>query len=173
MAKLYGCYESLVSGQTTEGLSALTGFPCRSIKIQVTQDVQDETALDPDLIWGLLLSYYTAGFLMGAACSCSATGANQISEEEYRERGLLMRHAYSIISVTTINDELRLVRLRNPWGQLVWTGDWSDQSPLWSPELQEVLQPYYGSDGIFWMSFTDFQRYFEKVTFELESIQVD
>lgn len=168
MAKLYGCYESLVSGQTTEGLSALTGYPCRAIKIQntVTPDSaqssigEDETTLDPDFIWTLLMSYHSAGFLMGAACGCNTDST--IDAEEYKDKGLLMRHAYSIINVTTVNNE-KLLRLRNPWGQKVWTGDWSDESPLWTPELREELQPNCSSEGIFWISFTDFQRYFEKV----------
>ena len=36
---------------------------------------------------------------------------------------------------------VRLVKLRNPWGTGVeWNGDWSDKSPLWTPELKEELE---------------------------------
>lgn len=172
MAKLYGCYEALVSGQTTEGLSALTGYPCRSIRVQNSMSSLDgmppeggigdeEISLDPDFIWTLLLSYYTAGFLMGAACGCNLDSS--VQAEEYQDRGLLMRHAYSIIKVVTMNNDQQMIQLRNPWGQLVWNGDWSDQSPLWTPELRDEYQPNQASQGVFWISFNDFQRYFEKV----------
>lgn len=170
MAKLYGCYESLVSGQTTEGLSALTGYPCRSIKLQNQIQPEDsqscvgdeETLLGPDYIWTMLMSFQSAGFLMGAACGCVAVD-EMADEKEYMSKGLLMRHAYSIINVTVVNGDIRLLRLRNPWGTQVWNGDWSDNSPLWTPELAAELKPNASSEGIFWISFSDFQRYFEKV----------
>lgn len=171
MARMYGCYESLVSGQTTQGLAALTGFPCRSIRTQVSlspqnsnmrvcHSVLEEKTFNSDIIWALLLSYKTAGFLMGAACGCDKEST--VPPEEYQEKGLLMLHAYSIISVVSI-DRNRLLQLRNPWGSQVWNGDWSDQSPLWTDEMRLEYQPNKSSEGIFWMCFHDFQRYFEKV----------
>lgn len=206
MAKLYGCYESLVSGQVIEGLAALTGFPCRSIRIHSmpkdqkksptnnnrkgdengsggTGSGDDDPSFDPDFLWTMLLSYYTAGFLMGAACGSvtkipvSASvlkmqqerghqqhAATPGDDEDYTKMGLLNHHAYSIVSVVHVEGaDLRLIRLRNPWGTQVWNGDWSDGSSLWTPELKEQLKPVAASEGIFWMSFVDFQRYFEKV----------
>lgn len=29
---------------------------------------------------------------------------------------------------------------RNPWGSMEWTGDWSDNSPLWTEEMQVGYQ---------------------------------
>ena len=164
MAKMYGCYESLVSGQTYEGLSALTGYPCRSIRTQTVPSAQskpeEEAMLEPDFIWTLLLSYQSAGFLMGAGCGCNTDV--QIEAEEYEQKGLLMQHAYSIINVTNVGADTRLLQLRNPWGRQVWTGDWSDESTTWTNELREQLKPNRANEGVFWMSFADFQRYFEK-----------
>jgi len=31
---------------------------------------------------------------------------------------------------------VRLCVMRNPWGQGEWKGEWSDNSPLWTPELR-------------------------------------
>lgn len=53
----------------------------------------------------------------------------------------------------------RLVRLRNPWGHYSWRGDWSDSSPLWTPELREQLIPHGADEGVFWMSFQDVLKY--------------
>ena len=75
----------------------------------------------------------------------------------------------------------RLIKLRNPWGRLEWRGDWSDASPLWTPELRgELARPAHGGggapagagrsaaggsadDGVFWMCWDDFRDYFTAV----------
>lgn len=45
--------------------------------------------------------------------------------------------SYSLLDLKWINfkgEELLLVKLRNPFGTYEWEGDWSDKSPLWTPE---------------------------------------
>jgi calpain-15 len=54
--------------------------------------------------------------------------------------------------------------LRNPWGNFEWDGDWSDKSPLWTQELQEIAKiSLEGDDGTFWMSFKDFIDHFDSL----------
>lgn len=53
------------------------------------------------------------------------------------------------------------MRLRNPWGHYSWKGDWSDDSPIWTPQLREMLMPHGASDGVFWISFDDVLKYFD------------
>lgn len=55
---------------------------------------------------------------------------------------------------------MRLIRLRNPWGQVEWNGEWSDKSSLWTPELKTQCGFLNANDGIFFMSETDFLKYF-------------
>jgi calpain-5 len=60
-------------------------------------------------------------------------------------------------------DDLQFVRLRNPWGRKEWTGDWSDNSPLWTRRLKAKLNFVNADDGAFWMSFSDFSMHFDDV----------
>lgn len=45
--------------------------------------------------------------------------------------GIMTGHAYGLIDVFEITSEIRthrLLRVRNPWGEMEWKGKWSDQS---------------------------------------------
>jgi len=43
-------------------------------------------------------------------------------------------------------------------------GDWSENSPLWTKELREEINPVFDAeDGNFWISWKDFLRYFKCV----------
>uniref|UniRef100_A0A8B9F9W8 Calpain-3 n=1 Tax=Amazona collaria TaxID=241587 RepID=A0A8B9F9W8_9PSIT len=83
--------------------------------------------------------------------------------------GLVKGHAYSVTAVeeTTFKGEkIRLVRLRNPWGQVEWNGPWSDKSEEWTfinEEEKIRLQHKIVEDGEFWISFEDFMRHFTKL----------
>ncbi len=54
--------------------------------------------------------------------------------------GLVDAHAYSLIATHEEEYEkgkkARLIQIRNPWGFKEWTGDWSDKSDKWTPELR-------------------------------------
>lgn len=56
-----------------------------------------------------------------------------------------------------------MVKLRNPWGRGEWKGDWSQKSHLWSTNLKKQLKVTDSEDGIFFMDFEDFRKYFTDV----------
>lgn len=68
----------------------------------------------------------------------TGTGVSSISEEEYRAKGLLSNHAYSMLKVVQIAEH-RLLKLRDPTGVDEWCGDWSNESKLWTNPLRQQL----------------------------------
>jgi hypothetical protein len=55
---------------------------------------------------------------------------------------------------------VRLLKLRNPWGQGEWTGAWSDKSPLWTDDLREQFNVKTENDGCFYIPLADYIREF-------------
>ena len=57
-----------------------------------------------------------------------------------------------------------LLKLRNPWGNFEWKGDWGDESDKWTPELKEQVGfEEAADDGAFWFGLDDFVKYFGRV----------
>ncbi|MEQ2231960.1 Calpain-1 catalytic subunit, partial [Ilyodon furcidens] len=67
--------------------------------------------------------------------------------------------------VTYRGNPTKLVRIRNPWGEVEWTGPWSDDSREWDYVDNSVKDRLHkrSEDGEFWMSFSDFLREFNRL----------
>ena len=57
----------------------------------------------------------------------------------------------------------RIVKLRNPWGKGEWKGSWSDTDSRWTSQLRSELEMSKKEDGIFFMEYKDFSKYFSDV----------
>ncbi|XP_074005711.1 calpain-3 isoform X5 [Numenius arquata] len=154
-AKLHGSYEALKGGNTTEAMEDFTGG--------VTEFYEIKDA--PKDIYKIMKHAIDRGSLM-------ASSIDTIVPMQYETRmscGLVKGHAYSVTAVeetTFKGKKLRLVRLRNPWGQVEWNGPWSDKSEEWNfvDEAEKIrLQHKIVEDGEFWISFEDFMRHFTKL----------
>lgn len=58
--------------------------------------------------------------------------------------------------------KIKLVLLRNPWGEKEWRQGWSDEDPRWktNPELRNLLQNELKDDGKFYIEWNDFKKYY-------------
>ncbi|KAF9771918.1 hypothetical protein IL306_010387 [Fusarium sp. DS 682] len=149
-AKVHGDYHALDGGWAGTAVEDLTGG--------VNTVVAGNRVLRKERLWREMLGSdgEDGEFVFGL----SAGGPG-----EDHNNGIVLRHAYSILKVAEVEDEegnkVRLVKIRNPWGQKSedghgeWHGPWSDGSKQWTPHMIRKLQHQFGDDGIFWMSFSD------------------
>lgn len=155
-AKVHGDYGALDGGWAGTAVEDLTGG--------VTTVVAGNRVLRKERLWREMVGSGSedGAFVFGL----SATGLGADSRN-----GLVLRHAYSILKATEVENEegikFRLVKIRNPWGQRSetgtgeWHGPWSDGSREWTPYMIQKLRHEFGDDGIFWMSYDDVLVHFK------------
>ncbi|KAL2148713.1 hypothetical protein VTH82DRAFT_1860 [Thermothelomyces myriococcoides] len=144
-AKAHGDYAAIEGGHTGEGIEDLTGG--------VTTEIFTSDILDKERFWSELLRV-NQDFLFGCSTGLWGLGFGE-------RRGIQEGHAYSIMRAVEIDGE-RLLLLKNPWGKVEWTGPWSDGSKEWTPEWLQKLNHRFGDDGVFWISYKDLLRKFQR-----------
>lgn len=164
-AKFNGSYDSIEGGFTSWALTELTGgISIEMNKLTTSGDKELEKRLNGFDLFELMEKLWN---------KCIVTSSNYGGSNEKIVRGLVCGHAYSLIGVErvkTSNGEVRLVKIRNPWGETEWTGDWSDHrdgKDEWktvSDEEKNRIGYNNKNDGSFWMTFQDWINEFELCT---------
>jgi len=110
--------------------------------------------------WQKLVFWNQSNYLIGA-------GSPVGSDSDVSDMGIVQGHAYSVLDVYEVEGN-KLIQLRNPWGEETeWLGAWGDKSKEWTERRRRMVyermqqrgvqQTDIGkSDGVFWMSITDF-----------------
>ncbi|KAJ1074396.1 hypothetical protein K5549_001091 [Capra hircus] len=153
-AKLNGSYEALTGGSTVEGFEDFTGGISEFYNLKKP----------PAGLFQIIRKALRSGSLL--ACSIDVSSAAET--EAITSQKLVKGHAYSVTGVEEVDFRgcpERLIRLRNPWGEVEWKGAWSDDAPEWNyidPRQKEQLGKK-AEDGEFWMSFSDFLRQFSRL----------
>ncbi|XP_076847941.1 calpain-9 [Brachyhypopomus gauderio] len=154
-AKLNGSYEALKGGSTLEALEDFSGGVGETF----------ETKAAPSDLYSIMRKALDRGSMMG----CSIDITSSAESEAQTSTGLVKGHAYSITGLEEVNyrgRNVRLVRVRNPWGQVEWNGPWSDNSREWSyvdKAVKTRLLENAAEDGEFWMEFDDFKSNYDRV----------
>ena len=122
-AKVHGTYARMEGGLPCFAASHLVGVPSESIRHDQIEDPED--------FFNMLKLADIRDFTMMAA----SHGQGEVTSDE----GVVSGHAYSLISIHEFKhrgQDVRLLKLRNPWGTGEWKGAWSDDAPEWTDKLR-------------------------------------
>ena len=139
-AKLFGNYSVVETGISDEAFEYILGVPSY-LYLARYQSVNK--------IWRKIYLADKSNYIISAS-------TNQTANEDV---GLTGSHTYSVISAHDISG-YKILKLRNPWGQFEWNGDFSDHSSLWTPEIKEEVGYVKAEDGMFCMTVEDFKKHF-------------
>jgi len=151
-AKVHGTFARVSGG--------LSGFACAHLTGVPSEKVMTAKVKDPDHLWKKLRASHKKNFSM----MCSSVGKG----EKNMGNGIITGHAYTVVDLRKFEHNgkiVRLIRLRNPWGQGEWTGDWGTNSSLWTNALRKQMDEENLEDnGIFYMPFSDFMTHFSSMS---------
>ena len=157
-AKLNGSYSNIIGGNLPLAIYNMFGY-YPSLKEVQKWNIPEK--LKKVSLFERIMKYQEQGAVMGASITVSNLPKG-VTKEEVDSKGLIKDHCYLIIKAREASNK-QFICLRNPWGSHEWNGDWSDDSPLWTPQLMKELKFVKGDDGTFWMSEKDFFRYFSDI----------
>ena len=139
MAYYHGTYEAIEGGWPEIALNTLAGAPGRTYWHGYNTTEDD--------LWDLLIALPDNAMLQ------SGTAEDR--------NGIAGGHAYTLLKPIQVGDGPKLMEIRNPWAEYEWTGDYSDDSNLWTDDLKEA----YGftevrNEGVFFMPYDDYWTHF-------------
>lgn len=126
-AKWYGNYEHTIAGWMKHAVSALNGSPV---------DEKWHHSQTADQIWDFLRTHHEDKDIITAASNFDCGSDNNLTPD-----GIACSHAYSILgskvmefedSETGVTKNIRMIKVRNPWGTENYWGPWSDFHANWN-----------------------------------------
>ena len=155
-AKVNGGYANIIGGNPGEALEFLTGFSSLSYDTE-GKDGDDLNEYKIEVVKQLQISDKENSII-----SCQTTSKTDVSGV-----GLITGYTYNMLDFhqiqTSNGEKVYLIKLRNPWSQGEWNGDWSDKSPLWDDTAKKQVNFTDKVDGIFFMNDNDFFKYFTHI----------
>lgn len=165
-AKAHGGYLNIDGGIIREALRDVSGAPCSSYFSSMES---------PEVHWKRILEGEQNNWVMCAASDDIRKTGNDARD---KTTGLSGNHAYSLLAAYEIDNSKgyprlvnhkekgsstneRIVKLRNPWAKGEWNGPWRDNDRTkWTPQMRQLLNHGEKDDGVFFMPFDKFLKYF-------------
>ena len=97
---------------------------------------------------------------------CGSVSCGDENEAEKEKMGIISYHEYSILDAVVSGGQ-KFLRLRNPWGNTEWKGEYSDGHSSWDehPDIKKELITDRGfdkkNDGSFWILWDTVLYYYE------------
>ncbi|XP_063333233.1 calpain-8 [Pelmatolapia mariae] len=153
-AKVSSSYEALNGGSSVEGFEDFTGGIAESYDLKEA----------PPFLFHIIRKALKLGSLLGCSIDISSSHETELITSQKLVKG----HAYSITAAEQVHhcgSPVELIRIRNPWGQVEWTGAWSDSSKEWDGVRAEEKRRLdrCAEDGEFWISYHDFLSHFSRL----------
>ncbi|XP_061588137.1 calpain-10 isoform X1 [Cololabis saira] len=163
-AKLHGSYEQLWAGQVSEALVDLTSTVTERWTPGDSEEEQ-QTGHDSDQIRRKRLDLKLLDPVKDiCALSCSTHSSHGGAGDPGQYHALTVMEWLDVPKVS--GGEVRLLRIKNPWGRCCWGGawiwsgaGWSSVDPVCASDLQARL-----SEGEFWLDEDEFMSQFDDVT---------
>ena len=151
-AKVNGGYANIVVGYPREVFEALTPFT--TIPIEVSRENKVS-------LWNNIKGADSYNCIMTCSIREGTPGLSNV--------GLIANHSFTLVSAfeRKVDDEIvKLMKIRNPFGEGEWNGDWSDNSNKWNKAAKKAFPEFSKAkdDGIFWIDFDNFCKYFQVVS---------
>ncbi|GAB7347639.1 hypothetical protein MBLNU459_g4508t1 [Dothideomycetes sp. NU459] len=137
-AKAHGDYGSLDGGDTSEGIEDLCGG--------VSVTLKPSQILDKNKFWEEMKEVNTKYLFAGGA-------------RHWERNGKSANHAYAVLQ-TAEHGDLRLLKIRDPWGRHQDDGPWNHKFSEWTADLVERLKYDFKDPGVFWMTYQNFLKHF-------------
>uniref|UniRef100_A0A3B4TCB1 Calpain-3 n=1 Tax=Seriola dumerili TaxID=41447 RepID=A0A3B4TCB1_SERDU len=188
-AKVHGSYEALKGGNTLEAMEDFTGGVTEFFELpeapkelyKIMRKALERGSLmgcsiDLDIffLFNLILRKHgfsrqiqnrllQSVFRSDICCIFQVVSASEM--ETRTDQGLVKGHAYSITGLEEVGKDtrIRLIRLRNPWGWVLWKGPCSKEWSTISKGDKENLTKQTMEASEFWMCFDDFKRNYTKL----------
>lgn len=145
-AKLHGSYCMIRKGSSISAMPHLTGAPSVQIDHNFVEDVEQ--------FWQIIIDADEKNFVV--TCANCETDFSESVKTTKRRTGVVSSHSYSLLSVHAFKsgrEQVRLLKLRDPWGTSIWDGDWSTNSPKWTEKIkQELGVQEKEAEGIFFIA---------------------
>ena len=91
----------------------------------------------------------------------------ELKDREEKKYGLRTGHTYALLDTVDVKDgdnDVTLVKLRNPYGKDEYTGAWNRDDPKWTDENKELAELDKAKYGIFFIPMDVYMECFATYT---------